>query len=794
MYRVREYAEPLSRESLRNLREWPRGSDSQRRPHMMSNEYGRLRYLLGRYCRGEVDGLSVLLTGQRGAGKTTLAKLAIEAAMRDSEHLIPLPVFLHGPTMIDQLARAKSPDASENGDSPKSETSREPQKGPMSIAAIIGAALPQGGEAAPGADSAKDGDKEASRTSKEETEQRDADKKTKEQAQIKDGAFRVILTELYRCLARATYDAWLNAVDESPDARRGRHELLELRVHLDATLDRPTDVETLRSIWERAGFLHSGVVFYLSPVKDDGLRGSRNLPVPAIAGDTRDQGLREILALSACADSFSVILGKPKERLRRAVSAERERQYNMKISSPQKEGAKSGEESKGSPKTTAEKIAPTALGIVAGGLAYAGSKEPTATAVGLAVGLVVWLASLLSVSYNVRRLVSKKLDRELDLEVDWSPERIERDLPILLKRVKDAGFAPIFIVDELDKISGPENKLDKFLHLAKHIVTDYGAFLFLTDRTYYEELLGSETAPLTIGGPSQPTGGNDERARAQNEAANNNQQSATLSESYARTFYTHRIFLNYSPDDYRTYLFRLVDDSSWALEDRRRNRLGLLAWGTILVYRSRMVPSQFNRRLIALLDDKTGAFSKEYRDPALPLNRYQHEIVMQLAVEVIASRREVQDRMRDVIIGQYVYDTLYFLNYLHEQGRARNVGEGQPEEWFAVTRDRLKQYLRYRAEDGSARSSAANDRYASLTNDVVDFLFLRVLREYIEVLCHPEIHLAQYLSVHVSQLRARQNEIGRTPYEDPDLSSPVHDPDLWSALRLAIDLSPLVKM
>jgi predicted AAA+ superfamily ATPase len=38
-----------------------------------------------RYCRGERDGVSILIAGQRGAGKTTLVKLAIERVVRDSD-------------------------------------------------------------------------------------------------------------------------------------------------------------------------------------------------------------------------------------------------------------------------------------------------------------------------------------------------------------------------------------------------------------------------------------------------------------------------------------------------------------------------------------------------------------------------------------------------------------------------------------------------------------------------------------------------------------------------------------
>ena len=62
--------------------------------------------------------------------------------------------------------------------------------------------------------------------------------------------------------------------------------------------------------------------------------------------------------------------------------------------------------------------------------------------------------------------------------------------------MKDAGFAPIFVLDELDKARDASAALDKFLTLTKHIVTDQAAFLFLTNRDYYERLITSENVDV----------------------------------------------------------------------------------------------------------------------------------------------------------------------------------------------------------------------------------------------------------------------------------------------------------
>jgi hypothetical protein len=76
---------------------------------MTSDETGRMIVELLRYCRGERDGVSILVSGQRGAGKTTLVKMALQQIMEAGDGLIPLPIFLHGPTIIDPDANTSPP-------------------------------------------------------------------------------------------------------------------------------------------------------------------------------------------------------------------------------------------------------------------------------------------------------------------------------------------------------------------------------------------------------------------------------------------------------------------------------------------------------------------------------------------------------------------------------------------------------------------------------------------------------------------------------------------------------------
>src|SRR5258705_5485421 len=109
-YKLKEGTpEPLSRGALQQLRALDASSPTA--GHIESESLKRVVYELLRYCRGEIDGISVLVAGQRGAGKTTLVKLAIQEVMRQSVWLMPVPLMLHGPTIIDPAAVPKKPDA-----------------------------------------------------------------------------------------------------------------------------------------------------------------------------------------------------------------------------------------------------------------------------------------------------------------------------------------------------------------------------------------------------------------------------------------------------------------------------------------------------------------------------------------------------------------------------------------------------------------------------------------------------------------------------------------------------------
>src|SRR5262249_16510905 len=118
---------------------------------------------------------------------------------------------------------------------------------------------------------------------------------------------------------------------------------------------------------------------------------------------------------------------------------------------------------------------------------------------------------------------SSKQERSLDYTfiVDRSVQTLDRDLPLVVDRIRQAGLAPVFVIDELDKVSTPETEIGDLIRRLKHLVADYGFFCFLTDRDYYEYF----------------------RNKLQTEA-------------YPReyTYFTNWLFIQYQPDDLRQYL------------------------------------------------------------------------------------------------------------------------------------------------------------------------------------------------------------------------------------------------
>ena len=425
--------EPLSRAALEVLR---KGRPSEHLWDFMETaRTDRVRDELQRYCRGEQDGVSILISGTRGMGKTTMAKLVVQRLITEDIGLIPLPLILHGPTLL-------RPD--DEADPPR----RAPEL-----------ATPE--------------------------ENRNVEEHN--QIRLKKWVLRGLIAALYQHVATHIVEAWENAISRaerrswwSRDCRRPA-ELQQLKAHLALKLDEAPNVSTLRKIWRRAGFLPKGVLRDLYPCRE-GRDQRRSWP--------EDQGVREITALAACALSYLTIIGAPEETVSNvtastATTRAAPREASKAEAKPEKPA---GEEGKGDiVSEQVKRLAPPTLATLAT-TAIGVSNPEKNFGWALGAGLFVYLLGLVSSRFTMRRDQFAELRRRLVVTVDWSERRLERELPALLRRVKDAGLAPIFVLDELDKLEDEEKTLHEFLDLSKSLVRDHAAFLFLTHRDYFERL------------------------------------------------------------------------------------------------------------------------------------------------------------------------------------------------------------------------------------------------------------------------------------------------------------------
>ena len=128
-----------------------------------------------------------------------------------------------------------------------------------------------------------------------------------------------------------------------------------------------------------------------------------------------------------------------------------------------------------------------------------------------------WILSALTASaifkYSSSRQRSNAASREYRFIFDLSAATLDRVLPVLMDRLRNAGLAPVFVIDELDKVENLQERILGMVHFLKKLVAESAFFCFLTDRTYFEHVLS---------------------------------RGSTLAFPVEHTYYTHRLFVAYT--------------------------------------------------------------------------------------------------------------------------------------------------------------------------------------------------------------------------------------------------------
>ena len=438
-------------------------------PLIESDAYRRLLHELRRYCNGELAGRSFLIAGHRGAGKTTLVFSAFEALLREQDapqYTTPPPGM--GPTMPVPTASLR----------------------PLLVLLQGPTLLPHAEEELPFAPA--DSGKEGRRLTEMENVL----------AQITLGLHRALSQEIV-----SGFRAHIERTNRGSHARE--HEKRELAVQLQIELDDYTGKARLRDIWRRGGALRRGVLYALR-YQDVRLFDEQREDYARL--QLEDRGLRELLAVTSVCEAYRRISGTVTRKDEARAGFTRKVERSVEIDAKGKE-------------FTNALVALLAGGAVGTG-AIAASMEPASAVL---AGTLTALASMATGKISAARSLEGSSSTEDLFIPDLSVATMDRVLPVLLDRLRGAGLAPVFVVDELDKVDQLSERIPAMIRRLKKLVAENACFCFLADRSYFEQMSHSTLlVPYSI----------------------------------EHTYFTHQLFIAFRHTDVRAYLEKVLAETT----------------------------------------------------------------------------------------------------------------------------------------------------------------------------------------------------------------------------------------
>ncbi|MEM7390818.1 MAG: hypothetical protein AAF492_00600, partial [Verrucomicrobiota bacterium] len=340
----------------------------------------------------------------------------------------------------------------------------------------------------------------------------------------------------------------------------------------------------LRRYWKRGGYLESGVLF-----------AKPHQP---------DQGVLELLALSRVCEIYKRVSGT-----------------FTKDETSQKDGAESTQQlvigSDREPNGLPPLVSRLTGGLVGVGVdkVGAGSFEATVS------GLMAAIGAAMVFKFTSTQSQTRSVEREQTFERDRTIATLYREVPNIIMALMNAGLAPIFVVDELDKIDEP-HVINELLDGLKNFFSEEAFFCFLTGRDYFEHV-----------------------------------QRKILRFTYPPeyTYFSKQLFVVFKPKDFHAYLNQALSPEG-AREETDAARIPY-----ILLHQSRMHPIALRRRLDAISDEegrlkwKTGW--------VLDSRSCRIDLMVQVAVELLLDDPELTERLdREPAFRRLVYDTLYYIS------------------------------------------------------------------------------------------------------------------------------------
>jgi hypothetical protein len=379
---------------------------------------------------------------------------------------------------------------------------------------------------------------------------------------------------------------------------RGQLGCVEMAAQLALELDRGADPALLRQAWCAIGRLEGGVLWPASA--DETLQAHR----------MDDQGLRELAAVVTAGKAYLKCTGKLTEGQKRSSSVSLANEAGIKASA---DNAR-----------MVGLLSSVGLGVAAGAAVQGVGHNAPAS---FGAGLLTWLLGTLSLDWSARRTSKADSSTAQSFDADVSLPTLERDLPQIITRMRRAGLAPVFAIDELDKLEKPEAGTASLINQFKHIVTDLGFFCFLVDRDYFEQI--------------------EQRLRL---------------DPYGmeHTFFSDRILVRPDPTGVIAYLIERLD-AQGSDPDTNATAVAIATLG--LMYDSRLNLTTLMRGLARL---------ETFEDAATIANSQRRRVLatIQIAANLALRESDVQARAAiDPTFAQLAIDAAYYVAFMLESGK-----------------------------------------------------------------------------------------------------------------------------
>lgn len=389
-----------------------------------------------------------------------------------------------------------------------------------------------------------------------------------------------------------------------------RSELHERCAQLPLALfqDHPSPAE-LRSYWNA---LPRALVDGVTPGNFEWRRGSK--------------GANELLALAGIVDAYRRISGKFERTEKQSSSSTLDSQSSI------------------SGKSTMSEWLPALLGVSA-----AGAAGGTALIQNLGAplsALIAAFAGLFTLSFSQTRQQKKTYSIDDSFIPDASSQTLKRVVPIMFNWLRDAGYAPVILIDELDKIGfdeekneSPEDRLtnyiDNIASQLKDLVAERAIFCFLVNRgqfTVIDDAINSD--PVGV----------------------------------ASSFFSHRLMHHIAPSDWSDYLNKSIE-----VKDAEKTPSDLIAkrrLQSLFAYRSRLQPLAMQRILREFSEQERVRLPGGVDISALGTRGYTIPIAIQILTEFALTHPALDSWLkRNPNYNQIALDSLYFLAHLWESER-----------------------------------------------------------------------------------------------------------------------------